>query len=817
MAVNAVEVTVSSRLRGPAPIDAKDIVSDGTELSTLESSDESYEGLKTYQVDIQKKWIYKSGVFVTDEQITDASEVTYDNSGDNYITASFVEGAIKELDAQIKINEDAIVVATPKDGSGINVGANSVVNLGGALSAPTTITTDITNRLNFAANFVFHGDSGTVIVDNAWIPHKKYVDDEIALKLDGLTYIDVFDPANPPTPAPEDGQAEVDYVYGSFFNVNAGGHWNFTTGDQTDNGGADNEYDLVIGDRIIYNSPSSGTWSVIPATGAVISVNGQAGVVVLTTSDIAEGTNLYYTDLRVTNNSAVQANTAKFTPVSGNGITVTGASGIVNLGGALSGAVTITGNNHSMLMGQTGNRLNAFQVASASFLVDVTASTIIRSTSQVFVAGNPIGIEMGEGGVSGGSRTISAKGSEGNIRIDLEPKGVDPIRIIGATYETRVTDDNDVPNKKYVDDKGGVTGTVKGEVQLRNSTGDGRESSDHFYYDIVTETLLAGGSDALPSTKNGNGGSFSAIIGEEHVVNNTAVDVFVTGWKNVIGTGSGFTGSASFACGTDNLNTGINSFVGGLGGEVTADVGFVWAGNSRDGNGLPLYESVKATAEGAINISANYSAQTVGHGALAINCAILGGINHNIPSDSPRSVILGGNAVKARAALPDTGYVENLIIGEMGGEVMVVPRVAATVTTGEAGQFRYNSTDDSFEGYTSADGWGAIGGGLSFDVQPITHTGGDLNIDFSNGRIAVVTLQADVDNLAFTGVDYEGVLIFLQDSTGGWNILSWGGVKTVDGVTPDLSLDASAESFFNVTNLNGSTYMFGAGKLGAVA
>jgi len=46
-------------------------------------------------------------------------------------------------------------------------------------------------------------------------------------------------------------------------------------------------------------------------SGAVDSVNGQTGIVVLTTTDISEGTNLYFTDARVDANSNVAANTAK--------------------------------------------------------------------------------------------------------------------------------------------------------------------------------------------------------------------------------------------------------------------------------------------------------------------------------------------------------------------------------------------------------------------------------------------------------------------------------------------------------------------------
>ena len=45
--------------------------------------------------------------------------------------------------------------------------------------------------------------------------------------------------------------------------------------------------------------------------GAVNSVNGQAGVVVLDSADIAEDTNLYYTEARVSANTNVTANTAK--------------------------------------------------------------------------------------------------------------------------------------------------------------------------------------------------------------------------------------------------------------------------------------------------------------------------------------------------------------------------------------------------------------------------------------------------------------------------------------------------------------------------
>lgn len=51
----------------------------------------------------------------------------------------------------------------------------------------------------------------------------------------------------------------------------------------------------AVGDFVIY---SGSIWEKSPGSDAVLSVNGQQGVVVLSTSDISEGTNLYFTDER---------------------------------------------------------------------------------------------------------------------------------------------------------------------------------------------------------------------------------------------------------------------------------------------------------------------------------------------------------------------------------------------------------------------------------------------------------------------------------------------------------------------------------------
>ena len=54
--------------------------------------------------------------------------------------------------------------------------------------------------------------------------------------------------------------------------------------------------DWNVGDWAIFDGIA---WQQVDNTDTVVSVNGKVGVVVLTTTDIAEGTNLYYTDARV--------------------------------------------------------------------------------------------------------------------------------------------------------------------------------------------------------------------------------------------------------------------------------------------------------------------------------------------------------------------------------------------------------------------------------------------------------------------------------------------------------------------------------------
>lgn len=100
-----------------------------------------------------------------------------------------------------------------------------------------------------------------------------------------MTYEGVYN-ATTNTPALEDGNVAHDV--GMVYRVSVAGTRNFGPA------GVGNPLTVNVGDYVIYNS--SLVWEMSDTTDAVASVNGATGVVVLTTSDIAEGTNLYFTD-----------------------------------------------------------------------------------------------------------------------------------------------------------------------------------------------------------------------------------------------------------------------------------------------------------------------------------------------------------------------------------------------------------------------------------------------------------------------------------------------------------------------------------------
>lgn len=138
--------------------------------------------------------------------------------------------------------------------------------------------------------------------------------------------------------------------------------------------------DGTNGQVLTTNGSGSFTFTTVASGGAVNSVNGQTGTVVLDTDNINEGTtNLYYTDARVSANSSVAANTAKV------GITTAQANEIaantLKTGITAQQATDITNNNAKISFTSTGTN---------NYLSKWSSNTLIDSI--IFDNGTKVGI-----------------------------------------------------------------------------------------------------------------------------------------------------------------------------------------------------------------------------------------------------------------------------------------------------------------------------------------------------------------------------------------------------------------------------------------
>jgi hypothetical protein len=111
------------------------------------------------------------------------------------------------------------------------------------------------------------------------------------------------------TPTLADGVGDTGDVY----LVNVAGTQNLGSGSIT----------FAVGDWVVYNGT---IWQKSINSNAVVSVNGYTGVVALTTSDISEGTNLYYLDSRVDTRLSTYKYAATWVP--GDGTTKVASHGL---------------------------------------------------------------------------------------------------------------------------------------------------------------------------------------------------------------------------------------------------------------------------------------------------------------------------------------------------------------------------------------------------------------------------------------------------------------------------------------------------------
>jgi len=191
--------------------------------------------------------------------------------------------------------------------------------------------------------------------------------------------------ANGYTPLGSDGRVPLEYLpSGTQIYVGA---WNASTNTPTviNGTGTVGEYYIVsvagtqnlgagsvsyaLGDNIVYNGT---IWERIPNSGGVTSVNSQTGAVSLTTANVPEVTNLYYTESRVNANTNVSANTA----ARHSAVTIGTASGLSLTGQQLSLAQANSGTTGALSLGDWNIFNNKQPALSGTGIVKSTAGTI---------------------------------------------------------------------------------------------------------------------------------------------------------------------------------------------------------------------------------------------------------------------------------------------------------------------------------------------------------------------------------------------------------------------------------------------------------
>lgn len=83
---------------------------------------------------------------------------------------------------------------------------------------------------------------------------------------------------------------------------------------------------------------------------------------------------------------------------------------------------------------------------------------------------------FGEVTSPGTGRSVVLQGSEANIDFILQPKGTGVLNVSGTTnYEANLSGDDDIPNKKYVDDK--ITADISTAIETTLVSGDGIDNT----------------------------------------------------------------------------------------------------------------------------------------------------------------------------------------------------------------------------------------------------------------------------------------------------------------------------------------------------
>jgi hypothetical protein len=355
--------------------------------------------------------------------------------------------------------------------------------------------------------------------------------------------------------------------------------------------------DWLVGDWAVFNGS---VWQKVDNTESVTSVNGQVGAVVLTTTNIAEGTNLYYTDAR-----------ARASVSAGTGISYNSTTGVItnsspSLGGDVVGPSSATDNaivrfdtttgkliqNSVVTMDDTGVIAGATLTSpKINEILDANGNEVLgllstASATDYLAIKNGIGV--------GVPLHISSEGSSANIGLHIQPKGTGLVTISDGTdfnKGIRFRSSGSAASAVTLLDAVSTAGRV---VTLPDATTTlvGRDTTDTLTNKSIsgsTNTLSNIGNASLTNSAITINGTSTSLGGSISVGTVTSV----TGTAPVVSSG-GATPAISMAAANTTTNgyltsTDWNTFNGKGSGSVTSVSG------TGTVNGLTLTGTVTTT------------------------------------------------------------------------------------------------------------------------------------------------------------------------------------------------------------------------------